>query len=423
MKKLVCTMLVLILLICSSNFKVLAAAPLPSIGSDNAVLMNAETGEILYGKNLDSTFAPASTTKLMTALLTLENCSLDDKVTVSNDFLSKNADYIDGNKIYIENGEQTSVKDLLYSLLLMSANDSAVALADHISGSVPEFAKKMNERAKELGCTNTNFMNPNGLYDEKHLSSVKDLSLIMKELLKHPEYSKISTTLVYEMSPTNKFDKTRTEKTRKFWNEDKLLYKQSSAYYEGVLGGKAGYTIKSFHSFVASAEKNNMSLIVAFHGKNKTFYEDTRTLLDYGFQNFQMKKLFSKGDVVTNYYIKGNKIPLIAAEDYYYITPKDSKETPDYTIKKDAITKNKFSKGEKLLDLKLTLNGQNLPTLKLISGANYSSGKIGKITSYVNGDIYLICGSIGVAVVLIAVFILIKTIRARKNKRKNIFYY
>ncbi|MCD2347541.1 D-alanyl-D-alanine carboxypeptidase family protein [Clostridium guangxiense] len=419
MKKIACAILVLATLIFNLGFETYAAPSAPAISSDNAVLIDAKTGEVLYYKNMNAIFPPASTTKLMTALLTIENCNLEDTITVSNDFLTKNSKYIDGNRIYIENGEQLKIKDLLYSLLLMSANDSAVALADHISGSVPEFTKLMNKKAKELGCTSTNFENPNGLYDDKHKSSVKDLALIMQELLKHPEFTKVSTTLVYEMSPTNKFNADNTKKTRRFWNEDKLLYKQSSCYYEGILGSKSGYTIQSFHSFSAAATRNNSTFIVAFHGKTKTFYEDTKILLDYAFNNFEEKKLFSKGDIVTYYNLNGTKIPLIASSDYYYVAQKGSKSKPEYSIKKGSIKKTSFNKGDMLLTLKLKLDNKDLSDLKLISGTNYKLRTIGtyKIS---NTSQYIILVIFCFILLLGCLFIFFKA--KSKKSNKNIYY-
>ncbi|MFL0251205.1 serine hydrolase [Clostridium neuense] len=419
MKKIACAIFILITLTLNIGFETYAATAPPSVSSDNAVLIDGKTGEVLYDKGMNSPFPPASTTKLMTALLTLENCKLEDTFTVSNDFLTKNSKYIDGNRIYIENGEQLKVKDLLYSLLLMSANDSAVALADHISGSVPEFAKLMNKKAKEIGCTSTNFENPNGLYDGKHRSSVKDLALMMKELLKYPDFTKISTTLVYEMSPTNKFNADKTKSTRKFWNEDKLLFKQSSAYYEGVLGSKSGYTVQSFHSFSAAASRNNSTFIVAFHGKTKTFYEDTKTLLNYAFNNFEDKKLFSKGDVVAYYNLNGTKIPLVAADDYYYVIPKGTQYKPQYSIKKGSIKKVSFNKGAELLTLKPKLNNKDLPDLKLISGTNYKLNTIETNNSY-NNSLYIILAVFCLILIIGCLFTFFKIKAKRANK--NIYY-
>lgn len=248
------------------------------VAADSAVLMDGKTGEILYSKNMDTAYPPASTTKIMTALLTLENCKLEDIVTIG-----KNPPKTDGNNICLIEDEQFTVKDLLHALILESANDCANALAEHISGSVEKFAIRMNERAKELGCKSTNFMNPSGLYHKSHKSSAKDMALIMMELTKHSEFTDIATTMSYSIPSTNK-----TVRERSIPNRNRLLIKNSGFYYEGCIGGKTGYTIQSKHSYVASAIRDDRQLIVALvHDKEKKFYSDTIRLFNYGFSKFK----------------------------------------------------------------------------------------------------------------------------------------
>ncbi len=175
------------------------------IAADGVVLMDSKTGKIIYSKNPDKPYPPASTTKIMTALLTLERGNLDDIVTIG-----RKPPLAEGSKIYILEGEKIKVRDLLYGLLLASANDCAEALAEYLSGSLDNFSKDMNKRAKELGCINTNFVNPSGLYNDKHRTSARDLAIIMNELVKQPEYSKIATTLSYNIPPTNKSKEKKT---------------------------------------------------------------------------------------------------------------------------------------------------------------------------------------------------------------------
>lgn len=248
------------------------------VAADSAVLMDAETGQILYSKNMNNAYPPASTTKIMTALLVLENCKLEDIVTIG-----ENPPKTEGNNIALIEGEQFTVKDLLHALIAESANDCANALAEHISGSVANFARKMNERAKELGCKNTNFVNPSGLYNKYHKSSANDLALIMRELIKHKEFTEIATTMSYSIPSTNK-----TVRERSIPNRNKLLIKNSGFYYEGCIGGKTGYTIQSKHSYVASAARDGRQLIVALvHDKEKKFYSDTIKLFNFGFSKLK----------------------------------------------------------------------------------------------------------------------------------------
>ena len=368
MKKIISLALTILMAFSFIPFSSAAAKDSPSeVSADSAVLMDAATGQILYSKNMDSAFPPASTTKLMTALLTLESCKLDDIVTVG-----KNPPLADGSKIYIFQDEQIKVNDLLHALLLASANDCAEALAEHISGSIDDFAKLMNKRAKKLGCENTNFVNPSGLFDPNHKTSAKDLALIMRELSKHPEYTKIATTESYNIQPTNK-----SAVARPLWNENKLIQKYSKYFYDGCLGGKTGYTIQSQHSYVCAATRNNQKLIVALiHDSKKTFWQDSTALLNYGFKNFELVTLYSKGQEVTNYTSNGLTIPLLAAEDFYYVRDKGANVTPTYEIQNKDISKLSFKRGDKILEAAVTLNNKPIGTLKLSGGINHDVKKV-----------------------------------------------
>lgn len=398
MKKFLTILLSSIIIFSNINLKVLAKEPEPTVSAEGAVLMDAATGEILYSKNMNAAFPPASTTKIMTALLTLEKCNLDDIVTVG-----KNPPFADGSKIYIFEGEQLTVRDLLYGLLLPSANDCAEALAEHISSSMDEFAKLMNKRAKELGCENTNFVNPSGLYNENHKTSAKDLALIMRQLSSMPEYKTIATTLATKIAPTNK-----NKEERPLWNENKLIQKNSRYYYDGIIGGKTGYTVQSEHSYVAAATRNGQRLIVALvHDKNKTFFEDSVNLFNYGFSNYKLEKLFSKGDEITSYKSENLTIPLIASEDFYYVKEKNSNEVPTYTIPQTNLSDRSFKTGDILLETPVTFSNKQVGNLKIASGIDHEIKPVFsfKNDSKVNNNL-LYFAVPGIAIILLmAVFI------------------
>lgn len=413
------TILFFITLLCT-NVKADTVNP-PETGSDSVVLMDATTGDILYGKNIDSAYPPASTTKIMTCLLTLEKCKLDDVVTVSNDFTNKNLPLLDGNTICVKPGEQLTVKDLLHGLLLRSANDAAVALAEHISGSVPEFAKLMNKRAEELGCKTAHFENPNGLYNKDHKVSARDLALILRELSKHDEFRQIASTLSYTIQPTNKTDAAETSKNRVLINENKMLYKNSSCYYEGAEAGKTGYTIQSLFSYVACATRNNHRLIVTFvHGKDKTFYDDAKKLFDYGFNNFDLNKLYSSGDKVKTVTAKdGTKVSLLAAEDFYYVTKKGSASKPTIAFTKNALDKTSFKKGDIISNITVTLDGTAIGTLNLKSGqssANFIKTAAVTASKPVNIKIIILAAII---IILICAYVKKRLQVLRRKKRRT----
>lgn len=353
---------------------------------------------------MNAAYPPASTTKTMTALLTLENTKLDDIVKVS-----KKVPFVDGSKIGLYEGEEIHVKDLLYGMLLLSGNDCAEALAEHVGGSIDDFAKLMNKRAKELGCENTNFVNPSGLYDSNHKTSAKDLALIMRELIKHPEFREISSTFSYKIPPTNLHPDGIN-----LANENKLINKNSMYYYAPAEAGKTGYTIQSQHSYVASASKNGHRLIAAFvHDGQKNFYVDAKNLFNYGFNNFDLVKLYSKGDTVSTYKEDNLSIPLLADDDYYYVKEKNTVDVPVTNLISKSLKDVSFKKGDKIMDASISFKNSSLPNIALISGMDHeiksalsfnvtSNGKHGNITPYIIDSV------LGMIALLLAVRIINK---------------
>ncbi|WMJ82330.1 D-alanyl-D-alanine carboxypeptidase family protein [Clostridium sp. MB40-C1] len=386
----------------------------PSVSADGVILMDATTGSILYSKNKDVKYPPASTTKIMTALLVLENCKLDEVVTIG-----KEPPLADGSKIYIFEAEKLTVKDLLYGLLLQSANDCAEALAEHISGSKEDFAELMNKRAKELGCKNTTFKNPHGLYDDNHRTTAYDLGLILKELVKHPEYKKISTTSIYYIPPTN-----QTGAKRPIWNKNKLVQKNSDSYYPECVGGKTGYTIQSKHSYVAAASRNSQTLIaILLHDTKHTYWSDVINLFNYGFNNFLLETFHSKGDSLGTYSInKSTEIPIVSAENSFYVKDKTSDESPEFKINNKSLIKGDFKKGDIILDASIIYKNENVGTLKIASNVDYSSSK-NLIASFSNTEItnskLLKIASCIIIGALVVVFVSVGLKKRSKKKRKK----
>lgn len=253
------------------------AANAPEIASEGAVLYNATSGKFLYEKNANHQYYPASITKFMTALLVLENASQDDTVVFSSAATEK----LESGAVNLEltKGDRVKVRDCLYGLMLKSANEVANGLAEHVSGSVPSFAKKMNRRAQELGCTNTNFVNPSGLNNAKHLSTPHDMALIAKACFDRADFRAIDRTVSYHFPATQK----RPNGTDIVMGH-RMISSGNADYYPGILGGKTGYTSAAGNTLVTCAERNGVRLIVVVMKSHKTQYSDTRALLDYGFQ-------------------------------------------------------------------------------------------------------------------------------------------
>lgn len=271
----------------------------------SCILIEANTGKILYEKNSNDVRFPASTTKIMTAILTVENCNLDDVATVShNAVYSIPYDYTHAS---LKEGEELTIEQLLYALMIPSANDAAIVLAEHISGSVEEFAKLMNKRAEELGCKNTHFVNPNCIHSKDHTSTSYDLALMGKFAMQNSIIRKIVSTTQFTLPATNKYSKT----DRIFNNSNDLLNTYSRYYYEGTTGVKTGYTGEAGNCIIASAKKNDFEVILVVLGGESTNtglsqrYLDCKTLFDYAFNNYSLKTLNEKNAVLKQITVRG----------------------------------------------------------------------------------------------------------------------
>ena len=265
-----------------------------STNAKSCILMDAKSDKILYAKNAYEKMNPASTTKLMTAILTLENCKLTDIATVSH-----NAIYsipVGYSHSSLKEDEELTIEQLLNVLLIPSANDAAVVLAEHISGSVENFSRLMNEKATQIGCKNTNFVNPNGIHNNNHYSTAYDLALIGKYAMKFPDIKRIAMVRQYSLPTTNKYNKT----DRIFNATNALINPASKYYYEYATGLKTGYTDCAGSCIVSSAKKGNIELIEVVLNATSIAerYSDCKTMFNYGFNNYIYKKLQTSGNII-----------------------------------------------------------------------------------------------------------------------------
>lgn len=269
--------------------------------SSSIILMDAKTGKILYSKDAFKRMYPASTTKLMTAILTLENCKLTDVATVSH-----NAIYsipIGYSHASLKEGEKLTIEQLLNVLLIPSANDAAIVLAEHIAGSEEKFAEMMNEKAKALGCLDTHFVNPNGIHNDNHYSTAYDLSLIGRYAMQFDDIMRIAKVSQYTLPKTNKYNK----RDRIFNATNALIDKNENYYYEYATGLKTGYTDKSGSCIVATAERNGVELLEVVLGSKSISdrYKDCIKLFDYGFENYSYKNLVTANNIIDTIEIDG----------------------------------------------------------------------------------------------------------------------
>ena len=271
-KNILLILLVLTLLFTILTIVVVADGGIPSISARSSVLYEPVTQTFVFEKNADEKLPMASTTKIMTALIAIEQCNLDKKVLIPSE-----ATGIEGSSIYLKENDEISIRDLVYSVLLQSANDAATALALEISGDVKSFADMMNERAMQIGLSGTSFENPHGLDSSEHYTTARDLALLAAEALKNPTFSEICATYKYTF---NISDTPRT-----IVNHNKML-----KLFNGAFGVKTGYTDKSGRCLVASAKRDGISLIsVTLNAPDD--WNDHKKLLNYGFDKFEAVSL------------------------------------------------------------------------------------------------------------------------------------
>ena len=286
-KKAACLILTIISAVCLGKVDVKAAdywPDAPETLSPGVILMEESTGTILYEKNMDEAHYPASITKIMTTLLALENGNLSDMVTFSDDAINNT----EGSGIARDYGEQMTLEQCLYGVMLESANECAYAVAEHVGGTVENFVDMMNAKAKELGCTNTHFTNPHGLQDENHYTTAHDMALIAQAAYQNETFRIIIGTKMYTIPPTNK----HAEETVLRNHHDMLCtyHNANRKYlYPYCVGGKTGYTATANSTLVTYAEKDGMTLIcVVMDTQSPNQFIDTVNLFDYAFDNFQV---------------------------------------------------------------------------------------------------------------------------------------
>lgn len=288
-----------------------------SLSGESYILMDEVSGRILMGKSPHKKVAMASTTKIMTALVAIENGDLNTQILIGEESVG-----IEGSSIYLRVGETLYLRDLLYGLMLRSGNDAAVAIANHIGKDEEDFVKMMNEKAKSIGAYNTSFANPHGLDDPNHYSNAYDLALITREALKHKEFLDIFSAKYY---------RAHRETDNYFVSKNKTLWE-----YEGGDGGKTGYTMKSGRCLISTAKRNNMRLI-AVSLRAGDWFNDNYKLLDYGFRNFKQYIIYDKNQFISKIRINNGEkeeLPLVSENELIYPLKEDELEKVKIKINK-----------------------------------------------------------------------------------------
>lgn len=336
----------------------------PQIEGRAAAVIDSKSGQIIYGFQENVPLPPASITKILTAILAIEKTKPTDMVKIG-----KNPPLCEPSSIGLKEGETISMENLLYALMIKSANDSAVAIAEKISGSVPDFAKLMNKRAMELGATNTNFVNPNGLPDPNHHSTAHDLAIMAKYLMTDPLIRKIVSTKQKTIP--------RADDTAVKWlpNHNKMLWQ-----YEGANGVKTGYTSEAKQCLVASAVRGNQEFIAVVLGsQGSNVWTDATSLLDYGFNNFATIKQKDSNILLKTVGVKkgSDDVGLITEKDFYYTLPKGQAGSVTEKVEVNSNITAPVKKGQVLGHIKFFLSSKELGSVNLVAQNNVARTTFG----------------------------------------------
>ena len=378
------------------------------IYSQGAVLMDSSTGKVLYGKNEDEKLYPASTTKILTAILAIEKCNLTDKITASNNaVMSIPSGY---SNAAIQPGESLTVKDLLDLFLIHSANEVGFIFAEHISGSTEDFATLMNQKASELGCKNTHFTNPSGLHDSEHYSTAYDMALIARYCMKNETFRDVVSKTSCTVEATDKYEE------RYFKNTNDLIIPSSKYYYEYAIGIKTGFTTQAKNCLISASLKDELELITVTLGAEATEdgrsgrYVDTLNLFEYGFSNYKIQQVATANTAVKEITIENatkdtKNLELLLKDNITSLTPADLDLTNlDYSVTLNDNISAPISEGDILG--KVTYN---------IDGINYSSDLVAS-HGVEEFNVSLLIAQVGLALV---VLFIIAIIFSPKKKRRN----
>ena len=396
-----------------------SGADTPPVKGKAAIIYCATTGEVIWEKNGDSQLNPASMTKLMTCLLAIENLDLDQVVEVTAE-----ATDVIPTKIYLTEGEQITVKDLLYAALLESANDAAAALAIEVSGSIEAFAELMNERAAAIGCTNTHFENPHGLEGEDHYSSARDMALISAEAFKNQTLREIAGTTEYTIAETNKAGARQLKNGNLFLTGGEQETSEGIVEvekYDGVFGGKTGTSETRVATMTVGLDYDGLEIYAVIMGSTITQrFADIKKLLDYGKENVSALAVFEKGQEFEQGKLIGgatNRVTGIAANAGYIYLPEGASES---LIATKAVYQEDLQapieKGETVGVVEIYLADEKVGEVDLVAKESIEKGWILSRFGITNFQTVILCA---IAALILAFFIAVLILRAVNKKKKK----
>ena len=409
MKKIICRSILIILMIiiiCINNINVYAEEL--SIKAKAALMVEVNTGKIIYENNAEEKNYPASVTKILTAIIVLENCKLDDTAIVSSNALSNIPSAYVVAPLYV--GEEMKIEDLLYALLLKSSNDAAYVLAEHIGGSVEVFSDMMNKKAEEIGCKNSHFVNPNGIHNDNHYTTAYDMYLISKYAMQNDEFVKIVSTYQYTLPATNKYSKS----DRVMQNTNYFVNPKSVYYDKDAKGIKTGTTDEAGNCLITDTVKDGFDVITVVLGADtkESKFSETRKMIDYMFNNYTLTEMHKKGDIIKNIEVtrateETKNLNLIISEDITVMNNKNinAKEIEPQIVLNENITAPIFK-------------GQELGTIKYnVDGIEYSAKLLAENDVVLKSHYVEIIIGCGVAFLVVCIVLSSSKKKSRRRKR------
>lgn len=442
MKKIAALLSVLILTALFMPLKASAVTFTPNftVNSEAAVLINLDKDIVVYEKNPTKKIYPASLTKIMTAIVVLDhvqdldNTEFEAPLVVFDELYGQGASAVGYSR-----GEIATVTDLMYSMLMYSACESAGILAYNVGNeSIPNFVDMMNEKAKEIGCTGTNFTNPHGLFDENQYTNARDMALIAQYAVEnYPKFVEIACTTEYTMKATNY----QADGWATIYHTNKMLRPSSDYYYQYARGIKTGTLDESGRNLVSMARKdgNNYLLVTMgapmYDADGNTAngqYEDHKNIYEWAFDNFSYEKILSTGQEITELPVKlgqdQDHVLLVPAEDYYTLWPKTldtsnlkTEIDTSAAVDEDGMVMAPVEKGQKLGTYTLSLSGETLCTVDLVAKDSVELSRIDynilKAKAFVNSFWFKLAA--GIAVALIVIYTILLAIAAKKRRRRK----
>jgi len=378
-------------------FLAVPARAAPQVTGRSAVLIDGKNGQVLFEKDKDEKLPPASTTKILTAIIAIESGKLDDTVTVG-----PNPPRVDGTRVYLVEGEKIKLRELVRAALIISANDAALAIGEYLSGSGSEFARVMNAKAKEIGALNTNFVNPHGLSQDNHYTTAYDLALIGRYAMQNETFREIVQSKILDWNGQ--------EWQTRLYNINKML-----GSYEGATGIKTGYTTEAKSTIVASASRNDQDLIAVVLGASgNDLWKDAETLLDYGFQNFESIKLVDVSTVAGTVAIDAeHELTMVPKDNLFLSLPQTGAKRIESQLSLETL-EAPIEKGQRVGEKIFLIDGKECARVDLLARNSIPAPKV----SVINIVLYVAAGLFFLEVILGIILFLMPKKKVRYSSRR-----